>query len=235
MQCLHYLRVVHEMLKTGELQEHLGIPPTTTLGGMVHFAVQTPTIEFGTRDRPFTLDTSPLKSGPRKGQPRNEKIFHGEPSLARYIERCSDWYRGAGEYAHLLAERQALPIVDTSRTFFSDDFDSDAWVDYNHATRVFSNYSLLTKPVPNAFPRNPKSMITMGGKIDSYAPFYVRDPSLWPELIRQTPFATHFRDGEDPLPGIHQSPVPDPSSGQEEETQQEVPPEVPPSDDTGGA
>ena len=52
-QTQHYMTIVHRLLETGELQKKLSLPPQTRLGGMIHVAVQKPSLHFGTRDRDY--------------------------------------------------------------------------------------------------------------------------------------------------------------------------------------
>jgi hypothetical protein len=50
------------------------------------------------KDRAFTLQTRLRSSpGPRKGEPRNEKVYVGEPDPHFYEGRCYQWYVGADD------------------------------------------------------------------------------------------------------------------------------------------
>ena len=92
------------------------LSPKDSEQAVLHAIVRKPTISFGQADRDFFLDTTPFKSGPRKGEPRNEKVYTGEPRLENYLERCRQWYRGEKDYAHMAGDRMAEPVVDLSFT-----------------------------------------------------------------------------------------------------------------------
>lgn len=113
-QTHHYLDVLQSVLKSGNGWRHWSLPPDAWLGGFVHIAVSKPSIEFGDMDRDHTLDTTPLKTGPRKGQPRNERIYRGEPKLDNYLTRVREWFTSSGRYAHLAADRESDPPVNIS-------------------------------------------------------------------------------------------------------------------------
>jgi len=110
-QAFHYLSVLREVLATFAGRAAWGLPADVRLGGFIHIAVSKPSIEFCGEDRDYTLDTSPFKSGPRKGQPRNEREFHGEPKLSNYLGRVTEWFTSTGRYAHLAGDRASDPPV----------------------------------------------------------------------------------------------------------------------------
>ena len=65
-QTQHYFHTMNEGLQDRLLEVQYCAPEE--LAGVLHIAVRKPSIEFGMKDRPFTLDESPFKSGPRKGE-----------------------------------------------------------------------------------------------------------------------------------------------------------------------
>ena len=191
-QTQHYLHILEACLKDAKWKEERGLPPDVHVGGMMHVIVQKPTIEFGMKDRDFILDTSPFKSGPRKGEPRNEKIYQGEPRLENYIQRCTDWYRGEGEYAHLVADRQTAPVVNISYTS-AEALRDDMWRKQYTARLQAVNFWRSRTPDPGVFPW-PATVSGMAGRRDTYAPFILRPISEWPEVIRQEGFGIVRRD-----------------------------------------
>lgn len=199
-QTRHYLYIVSSLLENGHLSlllEKHGVPQTARLGGMIHVAFQKPTIDFGMKDRPFTLDTTPFKSGPRKGQPRNERVYAGEPSYPLYLQRCRDWYLSRGEYAHLAPERAAStsdpktgPPVNISHTPL-DALDLSTMIEYT--SQLTHLRELATRsPVPHHFPRCSDKM-NAHGSINPLSPFYLTNPSQWPSICAQEGIVPDFR------------------------------------------
>jgi len=60
-----YCGIAEELLIDGTLSEKFGIPETATLGGMYHVAFKKPTIDFGSKDRPYRLISNGKRSGKR--------------------------------------------------------------------------------------------------------------------------------------------------------------------------
>lgn len=191
-QPFHYMSVVNSAIRDGSFHVATGLSPSATLGGIIHIAIRKPSIEFGMRDRPWHLDTTPLKSGPRKGQPRNEKIYLGEPSLPNYIQRCTDWYLAQEDYAHLEPEWAASPPVNVSHTTAS--LLTDPWHQAQHHARlaVIDKYRTLM-PDPTLFPAGP-SLLTPSGKPHTYAPFITTPPSQWGDIMAGGEFIIARRD-----------------------------------------
>lgn len=69
-----YMNVIKNMLDSGKLQEHFKLPADVKLGGMMHLIIGKPTIEFGTKDRPFHW----LSLSKRNGLTGVLKPFKGE-------------------------------------------------------------------------------------------------------------------------------------------------------------
>lgn len=190
-QTAHYVRMLHLMLPM--LVDTYKLPPLTKVGGMIHLVVGKPPIRYGENDRPYTLDTSPLKSGPRKGQPRNEKIYHSTPSLSMYTQRCRDWYLGEGDYLHENESRKSSPCINISCTKFNNEFDDDDWNSYHLLLRNFERLA-LGPPLLDKFYKHPS------GASGPYAPFYQAHPRDWPRIIEE--FGFRYRDPQVDPPGI---------------------------------
>lgn len=181
-QTLHSISLLQGSLRSGTLYRVFpDLPPPTELkvGGMMHLAIQKPSLRFGQQDRNFTLDTSPFKSGPRKGQPRNEKNYFGEPDPANFRLRCDDWYHGRGEYSHLQAERDASPVVNISYTY-AEKLDADAWQQYTR--RCLHVQSLATRLVEDGWLKGEE--IAPFNTLSPFAPFYLLPPSQWLEVLQ---------------------------------------------------
>ena len=223
-QTLHSLYLLEDLLKTGIVSHHFpSVNEDTKVGGMIHVAIQKPSLRFGQQDRDFTLDTSPLKSGPRKGQPRNEKNFHGEPKLANFLARCEDWYQGIGDYTHLQPERNASPTVNISHTYFHK-LDEEARSDYLARTEFIGSHA-IRDPVPSNFLKS-ASNIAPYGTLSPYAPFYLCPPSQWPEIMHRDNFTIEHRDLS-PQSVLHPTPLifPSPSTQDQAQIQGESPQE----------
>jgi hypothetical protein len=193
-QTQHYLHVLEIQLKNAKFREQYNLPDDVRVGGMMHVIIQKPTIEFGMKDRDYTMDTTPLKSGPRKGMPRNEKVYQGEPRLENYIQRCLEWYHGEGEYAHLSPERVLNPPVNISFTSADALLDSMWRSQYLARLRSVNRWRAL-KPDPGLFPW-PVSVSGKTGRRDPYADFVLRPITEWPEIVKQNGFAIVRRDLE---------------------------------------
>lgn len=191
-QTQHYLHILEAKLQDPKFREANELPPDVRVGGMMHVIVQKPSIEFGMKDRDYLLDTSPFKSGPRKGQPRNEKVYQGEPRLENYIQRCLDWYAGEGEYAHLVADRQTSPVINISYTS-AEALRDEMWRRQYHARLQSVNQWRVRKPDPGVFPW-PSSVSGVSGRKDTYAPFVLRPITEWPAIVREEGFAIVRRD-----------------------------------------
>ena len=165
--------------------------PTNRLGGVLHIAVRKPSIEFGMKDRPFTLDTSPFKSGPRKGEPRNEKIYTGEPDAYLYEERCLDWYIGRGEYLHMEPERLTDPCVAISTTSAELLLSEDLAEEYNERLSFVRMYA-SRPPQPCNFEIG--DPVVQHGSPSPYLPYHMIEPGKWPELVQAEGFVQRDRD-----------------------------------------
>jgi len=161
------------------------------VGGVLHIAVRKPSIEFGMKDRPFTLDESPFKSGPRKGEPRNERIYTGEPDPSLYEQRCIDWYLGRGEYSHFEPERLTDPCIAISTTSSELLTCDDLKTEYNARLSFVRNYT-SRKSHPSLFEIG--DPVVQHGTPSPYLPFHLVSPGAWPEVIRMEGFMQRDRD-----------------------------------------
>ena len=184
-QTQHYFHVMQKVMK------EQGVFEGKRLGGVIHVAVQKPTIEFGMKDRPYTLDTTPFKSGPRKGEPRNEKVYIGDPDPSIYEQRCYEWYVGAGEYLHLEPERLTAPCVNFSTTSAGHLLAAESLRVYNDRLDFCRDY-LGREPWPSEYEIGDPSAGTHG--LSPYFPFMVVEPGRWLDVIAQERFVQRDRD-----------------------------------------
>jgi hypothetical protein len=161
------------------------------IGGVLHIAIRKPSIEFGMKDRPFELDVTPFKSGPRKGEPRNEKVYTGEPDPYLYEQRCIDWYLGRGEYSHFEPERLTDPCIAISTTSSELLTCTDMQVEYNARLSFIRNYT--QRPAqPSEFEIG--DPVVQHGTPSPYMAFHLVEPGKWPELILAEGFLQRDRD-----------------------------------------
>lgn len=121
-----------------------------------------------------------------------EKIYQGEPSLAKYMERCTRWYKGEGEYLDRAPDFHNDPPVNFSYTHASVMLDKDWRLDY--LSRVAMIYKLATQEAnPCNFLKNIDA-IRMGSKLANYSPFYLTEPKDWPALVQTQQFLVAHRD-----------------------------------------
>ena len=194
-QCEHYMFSVSELMKTGQIQKAFKIPRDATVGGMMHLAIRKPTIEFGMKDRDYTMDMTPLKSGPRKGLPKNVKVYEGEPRFDNYLLRCHDWYHAKGDYLDKESEWEEDPPVNISITKASLLVDPAVNRRYRDRVRLVQHYA-IQDPYPENFPM-PDRVAHMG-RFSTYSPFMLSPVGDWPSLIQSEGFTLRRRD--DPIP-----------------------------------
>lgn len=196
-QTSHYLLLLEALLNEGVLQDRWPqwINSETKIGGMRHLLIRKPSIRLSGQDRPFTYDTSPLRSGPRKGQPRNEKIYHGDPSFDLYLERVRDWMKADGDYTHEKPLRQEDPVVNLSTSFFSA-LDQHRRAEYTDLLDTAYSYATCS-PHPENFPRTGVGMTERySDELSVFAPFYSAPIAGWPELIERQRIIQKPRDPE---------------------------------------
>ncbi len=195
-QTEHYMFSVDSLLKGGQLQRAFNLPSDCKLGGMMHLIVRKPSIEFGTKDRSFTMDTTPFKSGPRRGQPRMVKNFEGEPLLENYILRCKDWYSATGDYLDKEAEWAEDPPVGISFTNASLVLDKQIQKRYVDRVRIIQRYASDLEPHPHNFPMTDSPFAR--ADFSTYSPFMLSPVEEWPRLIQDEGFVLRRRD--EPIP-----------------------------------
>lgn len=195
-QTEHYMFSVQALIETGDLQRAFGLPSDCKLGGMMHLIIRKPSIEFGLKDRDFTIDTSPFKSGPRKGQPRMEKKYEGEPRLENYIQRCADWYHGTGDYLDKEPEWANDPPVGISFTNASLVLDEQIQTRYTDRVRLVQRYASDLAPYPSNFPMTDSPFTR--ADFSTYSPFMLSPVEKWPEIIKHQGFTVSRRD--EPIP-----------------------------------
>lgn len=205
-QTWHYANIVKSLLDRGMLQRTYNLPSDATLGGFIHLIVKKPGIEFGQKDRDWTLDTTPLKSGPRKGQPKNEKVFHGEPNLRNYTQRVMNWYLAQDDYMHMASQWEADPPVNCS-IISMHQLTSSEIAQYSAALNVVKRWACC-RPDPDAFPR-PSSLVSFGSLHD-YAAFALNPPETWGDLIQSEGWLVMRRD--DIPPETDYDIIPEPGS-----------------------
>jgi hypothetical protein len=188
-QTQHYFHTMHEGLQDRLLEIQYCAPEE--LAGVLHIAVRKPSIEFGMKDRPFTLDESPFKSGPRKGEPRNERIYTGEPDPYLYEQRCLDWYMGRGEYSHFEPERLTDPCVAISMTSRELLLAEDLKSEYHDRLSFIRKYTSRTSQPCEFEIGDP---VVQHGTPSPYLPFHLVEPGKWPELILAEGFLQRDRD-----------------------------------------
>jgi len=133
-----------------------------------------------------------------------ERVYQGEPSIAKYQERCMRWYKGEGEYLDRAPDFNNDPPINISYTHASIMLDKDWRTDY--LNRVVMIYDLATREAnPCNYLRNIDGL-RMGSKLANYSPFYLTEPKDWPMLLKSEQFLIAHRDaGELPLqPAQHE-------------------------------
>lgn len=183
-QTLLYPHVLQALLKNGQLRKMYPVLPTNVAyGGMYHGCIQKPTIEMSGYDRDWTIDNTPFKSGPRKGQPKGEKVYDGDPKLENYIKRIERWYLATEEFLHYRERRVTEPVV--NMCFTSPSLSNS--LDDAFRARLTAIHELATRtPYPCHFPRTGDGMADPFSKrLTKYARFYSFPPAYWPTIVQQ--------------------------------------------------
>jgi hypothetical protein len=191
-QTQHYMYTLKLALENNLLQPIYGLPEDVKVGGMVHIAVQKPTIEFGMKDRDCEEVEHILQRGPRKGQVEIRRNYFGEPRFDNYISRCNDWYRGQGEYEHNGEKWATSPPINYSLTYGSMLLDEDYLDEYHGRVNLISQYTNC-KAFPKNFPRS-VSHLQQFGRMSPFTPFYMTPPKEWPDIIKAQSFMQLDRD-----------------------------------------
>ena len=190
-QTQHYMFVAHYLIQEGTLQKHFDLPEDVEVGGMMHIAVQKPSIQFGSKDKDFDEKHHTLSRGPRKGQVEMRRTYHGEPKFSNYLKRIKDWYNSEGEYEHLAPERILDPPVNISSTYFTP-LDTTFAMQYHSRLCHIRRYATVD-PAPGNFPLSVKN-VSQHGKLSPFAPFYLSPVVDWPNIVQQEGFLFEDRD-----------------------------------------
>jgi hypothetical protein len=161
------------------------LPPETTLGGVMHMVFQKPGIELSGTDRAFTIDTTPFKAGPRKGEPRNEKVYHGEPIPANYQKRLSRWIKSEEEYLSLQEARQQDPVFNISHTSVGAFDLSQSWY-----TNTLLEFDTICNTQPSyLFTKGfTEQDVYSAGRFGPYAPLLLTHPKQWGSVFAREGF-----------------------------------------------
>lgn len=177
-QTLFMIDMAQEVLPG--LIKRFGLDPETTVGGVIHLVFQKPEIKLSRQDCNFTIDTTPLKSGPRKGEPKNDKIYFGDPLVCNYAARIRRWILAEEEYTHLVEERRLDPTINTSHT------KADALslqLPAYHATLFNFASVCMSQPEELFSTRFPESAIFSQGRAGPYAPLLLSAPEQWHDIL----------------------------------------------------
>jgi len=195
-QTLHYLFILQCLISEGTLQETFNLPGDVRPGGMIHFALQKPTINYGIRDRDFTLKEHRIQRGPRAGQMEMKRVYSGEPRLENYIARCQEWFRREGEYQHLMEKYG--PALNTSTTKAAILSDFVARTRYFETLQKVYEYATCLA-YPKNFPASYKGLLAYG-KVNPMSRFYLLRPEEWPTVARELHLIKAWRDEDIPEP-----------------------------------
>jgi len=193
-QTQHYMMVLKFALENKLLQSKFDLPEDVGVGGMIHIAIQKPTIDFGMKDRDFEEVEHTLQRGPRKGQVEIRRNYVGEPRFDNYITRCNDWYRGQGEYEHNAEKWAISPPINYSLTYGSLLLDQDYLDEYQGRVSLINQYAKC-KAFPKNFPRS-VSHLQQFGRMSPFTPFYMTPPKEWTDIIESQSFIQLDRDEE---------------------------------------
>jgi hypothetical protein len=189
-----YCAVIERLLARGVVQRRFGLPLDCALGGMIHVAVRKPTIEFGPNDRDFLVDTTPLKTGPRKGQPRNEKRYVGEPRFENYLRRVGEWFRAEADFVDRAAEWAIDPPVNLSET--PVELLREPARSLHLQARLDLLASFARRPAePSRFA--PSEPIRYGQSESPYGPFRHAPPETWASVAEVHGFVVRHREEGD--------------------------------------
>ena len=191
-QTQHYMHILNWLLETGVVQEKYGLPDDVRIGGMIHIAVQKPTIEFGMKDRDFEEVEHIISRGPRKGQIELRRNYSGEPRWQNYRDRCRQWFLADGIYEDKKPERNSDPPLNFSLTYGSSTLSKEGAIEYHSRLNLIRRYSACD-PVPGNFPMSAKHLLQFG-KLSPFTPFYLTEVKDWPSILSTEGFIQEDRD-----------------------------------------
>lgn len=191
-QARHYAHTLAAIQDTDPSQLPEAIR-TADIAGVMHIAVQKPTIEFSGKDRDFTEKTRTITRGARKGETVVEREYSdGAPRWENYLARCRDWLLATGEYVSDAKERAADPCVNYSRVTSSSLFTRQAKTDYQRDLNFL--HSMATRPAhPEFFPKSARGAVDHD-KPTLWAPFYLNPVVDWPGIVDALSLMSAFRD-----------------------------------------
>lgn len=179
-QTLHYCHITN--INMPALIAKHQLPADATFGGMIHVAIQKPSIKLCGEDRDYSEVMHTLKSGPRKGEIEKRKTFYGDPKPENFTNRVKDWMQATGDYTHLAAEVLEEPRVNISWTHYSPEMET------THLRRLKPLADAATREaLPDNFDMTPEGITgsTMSRSLSPYAPFHTTPVQFWPDLIKQ--------------------------------------------------
>ena len=191
-QTQHYVHMLKWLHDAEKITQRYSIPRDAKIGGMIHIAVQKPTIEFGMKDRDHEEHEHLLTRGPRKGQIEIRKTYSGEPKWENYRNRCRDWFLGNGDYILKKAERNSDPPINFSLTYGSSLLDKHSSLEYHQRLQLIRHYASID-PAPGSFPMSAKHLHQFG-KMSPFTPFYLTEPRDWPGILATEGFMIESRD-----------------------------------------
>lgn len=191
-QARHYAHTLAAIQDTDPSQLPEAIR-TADIAGVMHIAVQKPTIEFSGKDRDFTEKTRTITRGARKGETVVEREYaDGPPRWENYLARCRDWLLATGEYAVNAKERASDPCVNYSFVTSSTLFSRQAKADYQRDLTFLR--SMATRPAhPEFFPKSARGAVDHD-KPTFWAPFYLNPVVDWPGIVESLSLMSAFRD-----------------------------------------
>tara|TARA_R100000655_G_C2997228_1_gene193832 strand:+ start:2435 stop:3652 length:1218 start_codon:yes stop_codon:yes gene_type:complete len=185
-QTNHYLFILKYCKE--DIARHFNLPEDVKVGGMIHIAIEKPTIKFGIKDRDFQYTTKTLSRGPRKGQTITEKIYSGEPKLKNYIDRCRDWYTRTGDFEGV---EKTTPVSYSICKLENTEREQKTYQSQiEHIQKL-----IKCECIPSNFLKATKSLFSFGRQ-NPYLPFYLCPVELWPNIIKEEGFIQHDRDKE---------------------------------------
>lgn len=191
-QTMHYTHVLNYLLGSEVLTKKYQIPRDARIAGMIHIAVQKPTIEFGMNDRECTESIHTISRGPRKGQKETRRTYSGEPRWENYRDRCIEWYTATGRFKDKAVERVDDPPINFSLTSGSGLLDKYGTYDYHKCLQLIRQYATC-EPNPGCFPKSAKHLRAFN-KLSPFTPFYMNEVKEWPSILSSDGFITQDRD-----------------------------------------
>ena len=120
-----------------------------------------------------------------------DKVFVGEPDLARFTKRLRECYLAQGEYERFAERHAEDPPINVSFTGAANLKDSLWLTDYWDCVHYIHSHATCD-PHPENF--LPPDMRDVRGT--EYLPFFTNDIMRWPEIIQENHFVTARRDAD---------------------------------------